>query len=560
MSDGSKEREPNRWYELSVRYAGPSTITFGDSAIAVTGTAFFEHDATGEPILQFDLYDWEQAEGLFEAVGLYQWFERVGHAGAKSVTIQDDRGTLVASGRVRCAQCIQRLGSPDHPATLRFEASSYTYSTNTASKETCFAMPLVNLVLASFGRWHELPKVIGQHPLRIYPTPEVAGDPSNPEVRFERDRKNRVIAFPLDDGFCYIEALPEYKEVRERLSSETISRGITAMLVGGSLSRNPSISDKESSFRHDLLNLLDLASGHHTGSPWIEYRDSNGLLSRREHSPSIAPKWKSFHPVLDDDQKPDAAYFLSLGLSRTEISSRSTRLLISHMTDAGCAGLTLDDKITNLARAFEILGRECGCSSQVLRDSLTQESREFVADELRKCRTAIFRLSRKKGRQTDRATLERIAGRVDNADRKENAFGLIVAAVCEKLGLEDYTALHALDSSRQMSWSDFLSKIRGCVLHEGGLDFGSGDWTPTEVYDVCTHLLDLLIRVLMKRLGSQEPYFSPIRPFQQLRALDWVTEQTQVTELLPCFGGIKQAAIEDSDEDESVLPPDAELN
>jgi hypothetical protein len=122
---------------------------------------------------------------------------------------------------------------------------------------------------------------------------------------------------------------------------------------------------------------------------------------------------------------------------------------------------------------------------------------------------------------------------VRSADQRDKNFGDSVADVSAHFGFQDkQVLLNGFRSSTGDNWCSFLSFLRGSAVHEGGFDVVGGTHDARELFRVCDHLHDLLIRVLLKTLGSVAKYSSPIFPIPMLRDLDWVKSTTASSELI----------------------------
>ena len=64
-------------------------------------------------------------------------------------------------------------------------------------------------------------------------------------------------------------------------------------------------------------------------------------------------------------------------------------------------------------------------------------------------------------------------------------------------------------------------------------ELGEGAYDVQEVGRISSHLLDLLLRIVARRLSSQAKYASAVFPVGLLRDIDWVNATTSATQLVP---------------------------
>ena len=75
------------------------------------------------------------------------------------------------------------------------------------------------------------------------------------------------------------------------------------------------------------------------------------------------------------------------------------------------------------------------------------------------------------------------------------------------------------------TWPGVLTHYRAAATHDAYFDFPQ----PEDLYAilrVAHHLHDLLLRVLVKTIGYEGPYYSPIPPLMQRDSLEWVKPDT----------------------------------
>lgn len=134
----------------------------------------------------------------------------------------------------------------------------------------------------------------------------------------------------------------------------------------------------------------------------------------------------------------------------------------------------------------------------------------------------------------EKSTVERIADKVRGSDQKDRLFGEAVGNAAASLGFADSSVLSAgFTATTGDTWHQFLSRLRGEVVHAGGLDIMTGGYDIHEVVRIADHLLDLLLRIIARRLGSRAKYASAVSPRGVLRPIDWVDPSTKCAQLIP---------------------------
>jgi hypothetical protein len=139
---------------------------------------------------------------------------------------------------------------------------------------------------------------------------------------------------------------------------------------------------------------------------------------------------------------------------------------------------------------------------------------------------ALWKAETEPGRKR---ALERIVSRAQGAAQLEKDFGLSVLDLVRHFGLSDPEVLqpHLASHPHPASdnWPGLLSYYRGAATHEAYFDIRRRN----DVFDivkVIDHLHDVLIRVLLKTIGYDGPYVSPIPPLTIRESPDWVTATT----------------------------------
>jgi hypothetical protein len=135
----------------------------------------------------------------------------------------------------------------------------------------------------------------------------------------------------------------------------------------------------------------------------------------------------------------------------------------------------------------------------------------------------------------DARLLMTIQGRVSNAAATEKRFGLAVIDLLRHFALPD---AGIVDSSiaqnprpdKAPDWASVLSNYRGATIHEGYMDFEKKH-DARDVICICTHLKDVLTRIIFKEVGYTGTYKSVLRRSYGPQAIDWIQTTTAAANL-----------------------------
>ena len=141
-----------------------------------------------------------------------------------------------------------------------------------------------------------------------------------------------------------------------------------------------------------------------------------------------------------------------------------------------------------------------------------------------------IRTMRKAETDPDRkAAMESIESRVQNADQTEKSFGLAVADLAKKFGFQDAQVLDSHLSAHPhptgKTWQGILTHYRNAATHDAYFNFAQREDLYT-IMRVMLHVHDLLLRLILKTIGYDGPYQSPISPVMQRPSVDWVKPTT----------------------------------
>ena len=236
---GIVEPKVNSWFETALLYEGQGTVKLTSPKGTVTGpfVAQFGDDGTSRIETVFERLsptdpDHDGGPIAFlcgakpEQFGkMMRWSFSGMQNPCQSLSFATAAGTFLSTGKVEWAG----MNWGTAPTRLRFFVREGKFETKNTNPPRYFVIPLFNCVAALTNVFY------GEHPLRIFPTPQV---PNNvpPEIRVTANlianEKNSVLAFTVDEKLCFIERVPDYEAHLAGLKTGGARRRITAVLVG----------------------------------------------------------------------------------------------------------------------------------------------------------------------------------------------------------------------------------------------------------------------------------------------------------------------------------------
>jgi hypothetical protein len=521
---------PHIWLETSAKYEGWGKAEFVDPRGVVEGPAVVRVDQRGKATVTIDVCN-PPAHGIFfyikGAVSAAN-FRRYGMSNpCASVTVKTQEGLFTATERIFWEGGATR----SKPHRIRLRPLRSLYEAIAPAEPTYWVLPLSNFILV---HWPRPTQDLGAHPLRVFPrtSDTKAGASAEAHMQTEGliDRSDRLVVFRLNGQPGFIEPLPTYNRLAERLQKGRIANAITSIMVGPAHVPSVEFSDYEGLFPLDMVALLTLSTGTRVGAPWIEFRASDGQLVRRVHIHFGAPAYEHGHAALCEMTPGALGELLTCAFSSTERGKPYLRAAMNQAIDSSIRHQTIESRFVNLVRALETLCRYHGLSKQDLMVNLDGRQQPAVQQALSDAVSKITGLYRAETDPVRSRTLERIASRVANAAQRENDFGLAVAELLRHFGFPDADVLQPHLATHPVAgitnWPGLVSLLRGSVAHEAYFDLESGRHSLDEVLTVIDHVQDLLFRVLFKTLGYNGSYQPPIPPLPREAPVAWVIPTT----------------------------------
>jgi len=538
----------SNWLELNVRYEGQGKAEFTSPEGQVFGPFVAEFTENGDSRIE------TRYDSLISADPDYRGADLPFVTGAKVQKTSGGRSfgiggienhcrelSFSTSNGVFSASNVRLVGYTfGQSAILRFRVRDGKFETGNPNPPKYFAIPLLNFV-AELGN-----RLVGDHPLRIYPTPVVPESVPEEYKRiagFVANAKNSGVAFTSHGRLHFIERLSDYEERHASLQSGT-QRKVTAVLIGDIGSQPAStFTDFLSWFPSDLLSALSFASGTEVGRLWIEIRDENGTLIRRLHGKSQLPSFWEGDELLEKydrmdgnaamgefvaaylAQPPDKRFYLEMAMNHARLGSIP-------------APFHLHDILDHLIRGLECLCREHKLVQQNLGSALSSKTKASVQAIVNEARLGLQKLADNSAASSaldEHRMLTVIKSRAENWHTTENNFGLSVVALLQKFGFCDADVIDKYLAANPRpdkipDWASVLAACRNATIHEGYLDFKKKH-DANDVVRVCLHLKDALTRVILRECGYTGTYTPVLRRSYGPQPLDWIQPTTPASHL-----------------------------
>lgn len=541
VDPGDYPVQVNDWLATKILYEGIGKAIFTAPTGFVEGPSQVDVDETGKLriVLEIDEFDCEEyLDTKFSRYDTLMWllngrkphgtgsmsFHAMGvnpHNTCNSFQIVTPDGTLTTVGRINYNLPMFDQGK------IVFHAISAVFTVNSEEKPEYWVFPLNNFVSPSLETisFPLQRHIIDKHSLRVFPPPVVPLDLPPEEQRQAISYANRANCFiPFESGqsLGFVERLPDYQERANRLKSGESGPLITAVMVGNIEERATEFNDALRWLPLDHLHLLSLATGNLVGIPWIEFRDKNGDLVCRLHTQQWQGPFASGHIAIDNFSAGGIGWLLTKAPDELGTELRTAIRLI---VKGGQSIYYLEDQLAFLFRAADTLTKHLRTQTTISTPAEIDEQLKVRAKKIVQEAGHQIRKIAEEGEDIDKVELERISqvvsGAMNKSPKKPNeAQALMLLAI--ELGLMDFAAL----PDRNV-WMQLYNKYRNQVIHESYLP---SDYPAEEYIPLWTHLQDLLIRVVLKKLGYDGEYRKFI-PMRENRRVDWVEASTLISEL-----------------------------
>ena len=289
------------WLQTELDYSGQGVAHFKMPVGSLKGPTTVKFNERGHAFVEMKI---EEIDSEMVGDGFRLLYGDSGIIGKPNECVRLE--VTSGSGVFSANENIQIGGLQSTNDTISFELihSRFQAIDTESLVPTYWVIPLTNFVSRLTGRC----KGLEDHPLRlnIFPNGEKE-DWSGSD--FATAENSHISAFRDGEGIGYIERVPNYLELIEQLKSGATNAEITAVMVGDAdVSRNNTseFAVSDGWLPVDLLLLLSLGNGNGVGSPWIEFRDTNGKLIQRLHLSTTTPNFANGLPTIDEVLMPTA--------------------------------------------------------------------------------------------------------------------------------------------------------------------------------------------------------------------------------------------------------------
>jgi len=537
---------PNAWFETALEYTGHGRAEFSDPPGFIEGPAIARFDGFSRREIEMRIEKMESPGQPQNATVLISG-EKVASDNGKIKYLIGSRRNPCTRFSISTAHGILRstgellADCPIASETVRFHVFQATFQSKNESSPKYWVLPLSNLVTDFRFRHLDLDR----HPLRIFPTPRVPDGLSTEDALLAQavaNQKNRLILFDFAGQPGFIEALPDYEDLRSQLDEMQRQRVTTAVMVGDLAGAPSGTSDEiQPWFPFQVLRLLGIVTGTDVGTTWVEFRDGNAGLVRRIHGHFSKPTYSHRRQLINEfvhgGSRSGIGYLLTTFLALPAQKRDYLDRVLSHLASGRIGTGELHDSLDHIVRGFEILCREHNLSSQDLTASLTADEKQAIDRTLSSAAEELDGLAKSATASSRRSAgrdIGKIAERTRSWGRKAKHFGLAVANLLEEFGIPDAEVIdrHYSQSPRayEGKWHDVLSHYRNATIHEGYFEFERSH-DRRDVFRVTDHLQDLLIRLVFKEIGYAGMYQKFTSKWNEATPVDWVTLATKAEEL-----------------------------
>jgi hypothetical protein len=547
-------QRPNYWLPTHIEYEGEGNAEFQNPKGRVWGKTKVVFDEFNEYSIEMEVEELESEKplplGLNQLISAYQSKEENG-----KLTLP-----MLPSEFNLCTKLSVKTQDGEFIAeNIKWLSTNFSWNIDTGTKETLFfhpgksrfdvtdpeqaqfwVMPLINFI----SSFMQNEPTLGNHPLRIYPDASIPSNiPSEHRAMAEHvvKQKSRFILFEFNKALGFIEALPDYEEKESLLMKRKIPSAITSVMIGEIGGNSIDFEQIEKWFPFYLLDLLSLASGNEVAIPWIEFRDKNGNLVRRVHG-SLGFGRSLFikgQKAIDEVINRGTGRLLTIAQSAKDLNETYLRVALRHTILGGRESQSIEDKLDHLCRAFDAICEYFNLSTQNLL-SLTSDPDKtrikIAINQVNLVIQSVIQAANLLGDIAQSRYLNTVIGRVNNATNQDRKFGLAVCDLLKKFNFPDADILdtHFANNPRKdnsKKWADVLSHYRGQVIHIGFFNFKSKEHEFEDIWAVIQHLHDILVRILLIKLGYDGKYNTTVKNYMTDKPLDWVKPNTTAIEL-----------------------------
>ncbi len=533
----------NNWFSTKIQYSGRGRAEFsqprgwvegkvkihfneiGSSSIEMKVDSYFVEDRVDTQFADNDNYLWlvNGRKPYLDAPFTFHFGGTPDNTCIK-LAIQTKEGTFSIIDKAN-----YRIGDGlDGERLIIFYAPNSIFETTSTEKAKYWVMPLTNFVTDDLSviRYHLVGTSLYKHPLLFWNFPSFPNDFDNDDklqLTAYLNTHTSVTPFGYNNSLAFIEPLFDYKKREKRLLGGTAKNLITAVMVGDIGDQTVGFEALKEWIPLYLLQLLSVATGSLVGTPWIEFRDSDGHLLQRIHSSQWNKSFHKGHVALKSTYKGGISRLLTIAPNKLDSHLRTAILL----TIKGAQEIfDMEDSLNFFFRAFDTLTKDLRHTKRLveLRDGRDKIVRDILIHTGKQIGTVADQTEK-----DEKATIKNIADIVSTADqpkRHNEAEGIIEFA--KYLGLNDFIIIDDISW-----WGKLYIRYRTQVIHESFFSKETNTHNVDEIGYLYFYLHDLLLRLLFKKLNYDGEYMSRIAHPKYIvnKSVDWVTKELTPIEI-----------------------------
>lgn len=551
-SNGLPRARPvlRRWFSPMVEYEGAVTLTFEEPVGLVHGEGRFVTDEDGTLNGTVVVPSRHPSTGLDTSLLILGmdpatggWNSNSPRVPCRELTLSSDDGVLRSWGRRVHAEIpsVKIELSEPQPATCSLHISglqaTFTPSSDSVGESHYVVAPLRNF------EWQYLPQFGGltHHPMRIVGMPSKRlMDGAKGIEWWDMVNRNLHVPFLLDanERYGFVEPLWNRADRLAKVQSGGLKGYITAIAVLDQPGVTAESVIQDETPIGSVTWALSFATGQIVSAPFIELRDKRRRLASRVHFHLWKDDWaerysplKGFHGCLGE--------WVSDCIRSPLVRQQWSRVLLRHIIEAGKHSLTPDEKLVRLFQSLDMLVEKgpLSIANPAIRKRIkaakrpqdygvSSETVQALTSLLAECERSaqeLLRLEDGSGPEGPASEyLRRLAPRISGSMVFQAGMGDRMTRFLKELDIRDEVLLNpVVERERWMderTWTGFLWKLRGMVMHDGYLSHGDRieetdrRATIVLVHNCVTHLLDLSYRIVMRIVGYSGLYDSPCWP------------------------------------------------
>lgn len=284
----------------------------------------------------------------------------------------------------------------------------------------------------------------------------------------------------------------------------------------------------------DLLPILGLATGRPVGASWIEYRDQSANLVYRIHANLGRYTYGRGRPVVHDIiHRGGLGNLLTEAAQSTALSNSLIRGALRNSAEA----ISGEDSTTIFYYTFTALdglftyyniGQMIHPLKSFLAQSQISDIEKILAQakkDIEYLKTKIAAPNSPTGKQQSEI-IDRIANKTRSQPlEKRTQFGDKLVALVQHFGFSDLDVVANYYPNTDV-WIDKVNMYRNTTMHATHYSNIFDPKTRQDFEQITPHLIDILIRVLLKTIGYTGNYAPFMEAPNSSEVLDWVTLST----------------------------------